>query len=83
MLRCITVHEDKPYKHEVVVESKPRKLHAVTNTLQLLEDNLSACQTMVPLNSKYPYPCGRSESGAVNYARKVTDHFSASSHCID
>ncbi len=72
--RCITVHDDLPYKHELPVFDcgAAIELNKVRITLDVLESNLDLCPTLVPLNSKYPYLPMRSEDGIMNYAKKVS-----------
>ncbi|XP_046438760.1 histone H2A deubiquitinase MYSM1-like [Daphnia pulex] len=71
-IRCITVHDDLPYKHELpVFDCGANELNKVRITLDVLETNLDLCPTLVPLNSKYPYLPTRSEDGILNYAKKA------------
>lgn len=72
-IRCITVHDDLPYKHELTIASEISALDDVRETLDALEINLGSCSSLVPLDSKYPYLPSRSEDGVMNYARKVSN----------
>lgn len=72
-IRCITVHDDLPYKHELTIASEINGLDDVRETLDTLETNLGSCSSLVPLDSKYPYLPSRSEDGIMNYARKVSN----------
>ncbi|KZS04394.1 Uncharacterized protein APZ42_032694 [Daphnia magna] len=70
-IRCITVHDDLPYKHELPIACGANELDKVRKTLDVLESNLDSCSTLVPLNLKYPYLPTRSEEGVMNYAKKA------------
>lgn len=70
--RCITVHDDLPYKHELTITKEVDDLNNVQTTLDFLESSLDSCPTLVPLDSKYPYLSIRSEDQVMNYSRKVS-----------
>lgn len=72
MCRCLTVHDDLPYKHEITISGEKSELDKVRKTLDVLESNLDSCLSLVPLNTKYPYLPTRTEDGVMNYAKKVS-----------
>ena len=74
VIRCLTVHDDRPYKHELSIcnNSKDIQLDRVRETLDLLEATLDPCPTLVPLNGKYPCRfSGAEDAETLTYARKV------------
>jgi len=74
MIRCLTVHDDLPYKHDVTVSSKATiSLQQVRQTLDVLGRALVECPTLVPLDKAYPNTpvSAQREQQPVTYASKA------------